>query len=256
MFKIASTLYQIAAYAASRTTVSTLARCLLKSWCKVKLTMKINNIVPPRKLPLLSAAICAVMLAFSQNASALRTAMPPTINTTLGFYNPVTLTGDPHVVGTVSPGAPASAQYVKDYINFMIGLSRNESVAHNFGQPEGLQTIYRTNNIFGSLPTASGTGAVPGAGTTIDLNALGTFTYLFAKYDGRNDNSVVWNIAGLTGILTIPQNGPRGYGLSGWILFGPTGTGPTGTVPDGGATVMLLGAALGALGMARRYLMS
>jgi hypothetical protein len=33
---------------------------------------------------------------------------------------------------------------------------------------------------------------------------------------------------------------------------GPSG----GTVPDGGTTVMLLGAALGALGMARRYIMS
>jgi hypothetical protein len=31
---------------------------------------------------------------------------------------------------------------------------------------------------------------------------------------------------------------------------------PGGAVPDGGTTVMLLGAALGALGMARRYLMS
>jgi len=29
-----------------------------------------------------------------------------------------------------------------------------------------------------------------------------------------------------------------------------------GSVPDGGTTVMLLGAALGALGMARRFLMS
>jgi hypothetical protein len=29
---------------------------------------------------------------------------------------------------------------------------------------------------------------------------------------------------------------------------------PSATVPDGGATVMLLGAALGALGMARRFL--
>jgi hypothetical protein len=98
---------------------------------------------------------------------------------------------------------------------------------------------------------ASATGAVSGTGTTIDLNALGTFTYLFAKYDGQNDNSVVWNIAGLTGVLTIPADGPLGYGLSGWILFGPTGT-----VPDGGTTVMLLGAALGALGMARRYFKS
>jgi VPDSG-CTERM motif len=35
--------------------------------------------------------------------------------------------------------------------------------------------------------------------------------------------------------------------LSGWTLFSPDSVG----VPDGGTTVMLLGAALGALGMAR-----
>ena len=41
---------------------------------------------------------------------------------------------------------------------------------------------------------------------------------------------------------------------SGGIVFtGYAGEGP-GTVPDGGTTVMLLGAALGALGMARRFL--
>ena len=79
----------------------------------------------------------------------------------------------------------------------------------------------------------------------------GTFTYLIAKYDGQNDLSEVWNISGLTGTITIPGNGPLGYGLSGWRLFNPGGT-PG--VPDGGTTVMLLGAALGALGMARRFL--
>jgi hypothetical protein len=203
--------------------------------------MKIN-IIPTNKLAMLSAALCAVMLAFTSSASA---------DTTLGFFDPVTLTGDSHVVGTVSPAAPASPQAHADYINFLITMGTNTSTTHDFGGSEGIQTLYRTTNTFGSLPTASAVGAVSGTGTTIDLNALGTFTYLFAKYDGQNDNSVVWNIAGLTGILTIPQNGPLGYGLSGWILFGPTGT-----VPDGGTTVMLLGAALGALGMARRFLKS
>ena len=202
--------------------------------------MKIN--IPTNKLAMLSAAVCAVMLAFTSSASA---------DTTLGFFDPVTLTGDSHVVGTVSPAAPASPQAHADYINFLITMGTNTSVAHDFGGSEGIQNLYRTTNTFGSLPTASATGAVSGTGTTIDLNALGTFTYLFAKYDGQNDNSVVWNIAGLTGVITIPADGPLGYGLSGWILFGPTGT-----VPDGGTTVMLLGAALGALGMARHYLKS
>jgi len=39
--------------------------------------------------------------------------------------------------------------------------------------------------------------------------------------------------------------------MTGWSLLNPTGT-----VPDGGTTVMLLGIAFGALGMARRFLIS
>ena len=203
--------------------------------------MKIN-IIPSNKLAMLSAVACAVMLAFINNATA---------DTTLGFFNPVTLTGDSHVVGTVSDGSPANPTAHADFINFLITMGLNTTAVHDFGGSEGIQSFYRTTNTFGSLPAASAVGAVSGTGTTINLNTLGTFTYLFAKYDGQNDNSVVWNISGLTGILTIPADGPLGYGLSGWILFGPTGT-PG--VPDGGTTVMLLGTALGALGMARRFL--
>jgi VPDSG-CTERM exosortase interaction domain len=198
------------------------------------------NIVRINKLALLSVAISAATLAFSHNASA---------NQVAGGINTASLNlafDDTHVVGTISPAAPADPADVAGYINFMIALAPGGS-----GTFSG-QDITRSTNLFGSLPTASATGAVSGTGTTIDLNALGTFTYLFAKYDGQNDNSVVWNISGLTGILTIPAFGPLGYGLSGWILFGPTG----GQVPDGGTTVMLLGAALGALGMARRFLRS
>ena len=197
-----------------------------------------RHIVPSNKLALLSAAVCAVMLAFSHNASA---------NTILGFFP-----GDTHVVGTVTPGAPANSASVKDYINYMITLSLGASVTHDFGGAEGIQKITRTTNTFANLPTASATGAVTGTGITIDLNLYGTFTYLFAKYDGQRDISEVWYIGGLTGQITIPMFGPKGHALSGWILFGPTG----GSVPDSGATVMLLGAALGALGMVRRFLMS
>jgi hypothetical protein len=192
--------------------------------------MKIN-IIPTNKLAMLCTAVCAAaMFAFTNNARA---------DADLGFFP------DPHVVGTITPAAPADPTDVASYINFMISLAPGGS-----GTFSG-QAITRSTNLFASLPTASATGSVSGTGTTIDLDALGTFTYLFAKYDGPNDLSQVWYIGDLTGTITIPGFGPNGYGLSGWILFGPTGT-----VPDGGTTVMLLGAALGALGMARRFLIS
>ena len=186
------------------------------------------------------AAGCAVILTSAPEAQATRHPLPP---------SPALAFDDSHVVGTVTPGAPANPASVADYINFMITLGLGQTVVHDFGQPEGVQTVARSNNTFGSLPNVSAAGAVSGTGTTIDLGAGGVFTYLFAKYDGQNDLSFVWNVADLSGIISIPALGPLGHGLSGWILFGG-GQG----VPDGGSTVMLLGAALGALGMARRYL--
>lgn len=195
-----------------------------------------TNIVPSKKVALLFGAFCAVMLAFAQNASAIPKPIPPNIALTFN---------DSHVVGTVTPVTPASPAARADYINFMIALAPGGA-----GVLDG-NTITRSTNLFGSLPTADATGALTGSSTSINLGA-GGFTYLFAKYDGQNDLSFVWNVAGLSGIVTIPQDGPLGHGLSGWVLFGGGGNG----VPDGGATVMLLGASLGTLGMLRRYLKS
>jgi VPDSG-CTERM motif len=212
---------------------SLLARALLFYFANQP-NMKIN-IIPTNKLAMLSAAVCAVMLAFTNNASA---------DATLTFT-------DTHVVGTITPANPADPGDVSNYINFMIALAPGGSGTFDPGQNDQ-QFITRSTNLFGSLPAATDVGSVSGQGTTVNLTDLGTFTYLFAKYDGQNDISVVWNITGLTGIITIPGFGPNGYALSGWILFDQTGP----AVPDGGTTVMLLGAALGALGMARRFLKS
>jgi hypothetical protein len=188
--------------------------------------MKIN-IVPTQKLALLSAAVCAVMLALSHNASALAI-------------------GDSQELGFVDPGLPTGDANRTLFVNTMIGLALGDSTHVIIGPHDNL--VIRSNNNFASLPTAI--FAQNGTGTTIDLGAQGTFTYLFAKYDGPNFGSEVWYVGNLSGIITIPNKG-GGFGLSGWTLFTGDGVG----VPDGGATVMLLGAALGVLGAARRFLM-
>jgi hypothetical protein len=128
----------------------------------------------------------------------------------------------------------------------MFAFSHNAS-ANRIGGPGTFsgQTITGSVNTFASLPNANPTAAVSGTSTTIDLGAGGLYSYLFAKYDGQNDNSQGWYVGNLSGIVTIPAFGPGGI-----LLPRP------GVVPDGGATVMLLGAALGALAMARRFLMS
>ena len=191
------------------------------------------NIIPTNKFALLSAAVCAVMLAFSQNASALPIPMPATINLTIG---------DAHELGFVQFGIPSGDSDRLTYVNHLIGMALGTT-----DTADG-QTYTRSNNDFGPLAPATLTGHVNGTSTSINLGAGGTYVYLFAKYDGPNYGSEVWYVGDLSGIITIPATA-GGYGLSGWTLFGTAGT-----VPDGGTTAMLLGAALGSLGMARRFL--
>ena len=182
------------------------------------------NIIPTTKIAMLCAAFCAALFAFNPNASAL------TI-------------GDGHEIGFVNFGIPSGDQDRTDYVNHLIGMG--------LGTQDDFQGQHftRSNNSFGPLSTA--VFHHNGTSTSINLGAVGTYTYLFAKYDGPNYGSEVWYVGDLSGTITIPATA-GGYGLSGWTLFTTGGQG----VPDGGTTVMLLGAALSALGMARRYIKS
>ncbi|PYK63637.1 MAG: hypothetical protein DME50_17150 [Verrucomicrobia bacterium] len=184
--------------------------------------MKIN-LIPTKKLALLSAVFCTAMLAFTHNTRAL------TI-------------GDAHELGFVQFGIPSGDSDRLTYVNHLIGMALGTT-----DTADG-QIYTRSNNDFGPLAPATLTGHVNGTSTSINLGAGGTYVYLFAKYDGPNYGSEVWYVGDLSGIITIPATA-GGYGLSGWTLFGTAGT-----VPDGGTTAMLLGAALGSLGMARRFL--
>ncbi|PYK63635.1 MAG: hypothetical protein DME50_17140 [Verrucomicrobia bacterium] len=190
--------------------------------CFVYCDMKINR-SSTTKLALFSLALFGALLAFSNNAKAL------TI-------------GDAHELGFVNFGIPSGDADRLTYVNHLIGMALGTS-----DKADG-QTYFRSNNSFGQSPPAVLTGHVNGTSTSINLGAGGTYLYLFAKYDGPNYGSEVWYVGDLSGIITIPATA-GGYGLSGWTLFGTAGS-----VPDGGTTVMLLGAALGALGMARRVL--
>ena len=179
------------------------------------------NLIPSKKLALLSAAFCAVMLAFSHNASAL------------------TLTvGDNKFLGQIIPGTGGNAERTA-YVNYMIGMNPGD-----FGLFMN-QPFFRSTNNFGALPTA--VLALNGTGTNISLGT-GLYSYLFARYSGI---SFIWYVGNLSGNVQIPLVTVGGL-LQGWTLFSAAGQG----VPDGGTTVMLLGAALVVLGIARRFLMS
>jgi len=186
------------------------------------------------------AFLAAIALTFGVLAALPGTAQALTIGDATNYLGSI---GDPE---------PASPSDEENYINTLIAQAPGSS------NTIGGHLYTRSMVSCGTCPAAVFNSRVTNdQGFTFDGNGnvvvnLGTggFTYLLGKYDGPNGGSAVWNVQGLTGIVTIPANGFPAYGLSHWSLFGPGG----GNVPDGGTTVMLLGAALGALGMARRFL--
>ncbi|PYL35260.1 MAG: hypothetical protein DMF35_02885 [Verrucomicrobia bacterium] len=123
----------------------------------------------------------------------------------------------------------------------------------------------------------AGTGFTPG-GFTQDVagnvDGLGSFNLRIKSFDGftHASDTITFTLTNTSGtwatqadVVTLNASGfdaaahifvttsPANASNSA-LATGFAGEGP-GTVPDGGTTVMLLGAALGALGMARRFLM-
>jgi VPDSG-CTERM motif len=196
-----------------------------------------TNAVSTRKLVLLVMVGCAVTLASTNDAKATPLPMPK-LNLAIG---------DGHGMGQVYPAIAEGDADITQYVNYMIGLSLGGSGHVIIGPHDNMVT--RSKNNFGLLPSPA-VLATRGTGLTIDLRTHDTYDYLFAHYGGPGGGfAEVWYVADLSGTTTLPASA-LGHGLSGWALF----TGPNGSVPDSGATVMLLGAALAALGVVRRFL--
>lgn len=152
--------------------------------------------------------------------------------------------GDPHELGFVNFGIPSGDTDRLNYVNHLIAMAPG-TTDNALGQ-----TFSRSNNVFGSLPTA--VFAADGTGTSISLGVADQFSYLLAKYDGPNYGSEVWYIGDLSGILNIPASGGK-YGLSGWTLFGPGSVAP---VPEPGSMLLLGSGVLGVAGVLRRKFVS
>lgn len=178
-----------------------------------------------RKLALFCTAVCAAMFAFTYNASAF----------TLEFQ-------DTRSLGYVDPSDASGNTHEAVYVNTLIGLAQGSGLHSGIDGHD----YFRRNTSCGTCGPAA-FSAKDDSGSNIVNLGTGGFTYLLGTYMTR---SVIWNVQGLTGVITIPDSLNR-CALDHWTLFGPGGA-----VPDGGTTVMLLGAALGALGTARRYLKS
>jgi protein with PEP-CTERM/exosortase system signal len=225
---------------------------------------------------LFAAAVCVALFTFGQNANATRISLPPTA-TPLGMH--VTALSSADLLGTVVPGLLGNnGQAARDAL--MTNNLRAMGLGTHSGPNPGTTAhpLYsRSLNAFSPLPAATTTNAVITSGlsggtgnVTIDLSHYGTYQYLVAAYDGPNGGVAVWDIASLTGTITIfgfahPEKvgaletgnllgaDSGQFRITSWTLLNQISP-PS--VPDGGATVMLLGAALGALGVVRRYLKS
>jgi VPDSG-CTERM motif len=173
-----------------------------------------------KKIFLLCSALCILLMASAQDAFAL-------------------MIHDANELGFVNYGIPSGDADRTTYVNHLIGMALGTT-----NSADG-QTYTRSNHAFSPMDAAVWNSN--GTSTSIDLGATG-FEYLLAKYDGPNYGSEVWDINGLTGIITIPALAGQ-YGLSGWTLFTPSGS-----VPDGGNTIALLGLVLvGLAGVRARF---
>jgi VPDSG-CTERM motif len=181
-----------------------------------------------KKSTILLSAVCALLaLACSAKAS------------TLNF-------NDSRDLGQIYFGTPSGDQDRTDYTNHLIGMALNSNDTalgqgyHRSGNPCGTCAPVAVGDIVNGPP----------GNATVPLGS-GGFLYLFAKYDGKNGAVEVWNIQGMTGTITIPQNGTAAqdnkYGLSGWSIW----AGGTTNTPDGGTTAALLGLGLSGLAALR-----
>jgi VPDSG-CTERM motif len=160
--------------------------------------------------------------------------------------------GDMYDLGLINYGISSGDAQRTSYVNELVTLAPGTTGFYDAGTG---QTYNRSLSNWGGpypfYPTAVfGSNSSGNPSTNIDLST-GGYQYLFAKYDGQSYGAEVWDLSGLTGTITIPEFAlPDGHcQLSGWTLY--TGT-PQ--VPDGGSTVLLLGAALSAIGLLRRKL--
>ena len=182
------------------------------------------------------------------------------------------LNSSAYSVGTIINGIQAGGQANRDVL-----MTNNLlTVAPGAYGVIGGEEYHRSSN-FGALPAAVAAGAVvaSGGGLNFGTNGFGaiasltlaaTYQYLVVAYDGPNGGVIVYNISSLSvgTVIEMARNAePMGdagaqaliestrYQMTGWTLLNPTQN----TVPDGGATVMLLGASLGALAIGRRFLL-
>lgn len=151
---------------------------------------------------------------------------------------------DPYVVGIVVSGEPASIADEVVYVNTLLGLGANAG-------PIVINGHTYTTGPVDYNGTVTALNAVQDDSESINVPA--GYEYVLAKYDGPQGGDMVWYLGGMS--MSLPANswplwknnpGNAGLGLSHFTVFNPVST------PDYGATALLLGLGVFALGFLRR----
>lgn len=158
---------------------------------------------------------------------------------------PLTI-GDDYYLGEIEKSAPASESDEAGYINNLITLAAGQSNTTIGGK----KYDRIDSDVAGPFPTATASGAAKEDTDQTHINATG-FAYILGKY---GQNSYVWFLSGSLTDIVLPAQ-LSGKELSHSTLFNPgISPSPSPSVPEGGATVLLLGAALAGFAALRRKL--
>jgi len=191
--------------------------------------------------------------------------------------------GNPAISGFAGPYGTVTINLVNSTtatVTFTSNTVAGNIYLFGDGGSVALNVNAATFSVSGITGSNAGVGFTPGPWSQVaagNEDGLGSFNLRISSFDGYTHSSdtisfTLTNTAGNWGsaasVLAFNANGfdaaahifvsatnPANASISA-LVTGFAGEGPAGHVPDGGTTVMLLGAALGALGMARRFLMS
>ena len=152
-------------------------------------------------------------------------------------------------LGIVRSGMPADPVSEASYINNLLGVD----VADGWTFIDGQYYRRINDNPMDPMPLASPDDVSKDESGNNVFLLTSAYDYLVAKYDGWRGGDYVWYVGDLVvgETYSIPDAGfgtsGDKYGLSHVSLYNPT------TVPDGGLTIVLLGIALSAVGIFRRF---
>jgi hypothetical protein len=198
--------------------------------------MKVN-IIPTKRVAILS--FCAVMLAFSYNASATPHPLPPVITASTAIQGNITFSGG----ATLDTGDANTAHAVTSFVNTVV-----QSVSGDFDtfiNPLDLATFSASWVFDPSTPT-------PGLWTAGGF----TFALLTSTIDMRSGGTLsVKGTGTISGNSFDPTVGTWSFttqnpSANGTFSFSASGL----SVPDGGSAVALLGLALMGIEVLRRKL--